>query len=64
MLHPFSVLVTTTMGKLQTLLARQIERMHEQQIRKARFEAEMYGGRYRHSSKNDDDLPILQRHDR
>jgi hypothetical protein len=52
------------MGKLRAALTRQLERIHEQQVRKARFEAEMYGGMYRHSSKNDDDLPIVWRRDR
>jgi hypothetical protein len=50
-------LVGKTVQKAQTLLARWIDRVAEQQIRKARFETQMYGGAYKHSSKNDDDLP-------
>jgi hypothetical protein len=41
-------------------LARWFERVAEQRIRRARFEAEMYRGAYRHSSKNDDELPIAR----
>jgi hypothetical protein len=32
----------------------------ERQVRQAQFEMQMYRGNYRHSSKNDDELPIVR----
>lgn len=32
----------------------------EARVQKAMIEAELYRNRYRHSSKNDDDLPIVR----
>ena len=37
---------------------RSMEVISEAQMQKALIEAELYRNRYKHSSKNDDDLPI------
>jgi hypothetical protein len=37
-----------------------MERMAERRMRKVEFEMRMYRGLYRHSSKIDDDLPIVR----
>jgi hypothetical protein len=41
-------------------LAGWLERVAEQRMRQARFEAEMYRGAYRPTTKNDDELPIAR----
>lgn len=53
--------IRTTFARISAAIARHCERMREEKVRRARFEAEMYQGRYYHSSKNDDDLPIWPR---
>jgi len=42
-----------------SLLMRVAEVIAEARLHKAAIEAELYQNRYRHSSKNDDDLPIV-----
>ena len=42
-----------------SLLTRVAEVIAEARLHKAAIEAELYQKRYRHSSKNDDDLPIV-----
>jgi len=37
-----------------------IETIAEARMQRAMIEAEMYLNRYKHSSKNDDDLPVLR----
>jgi hypothetical protein len=39
---------------------RWLDRIAERQMRRAEFEMQMYRGSYRHSSKNDDELPIAR----
>jgi hypothetical protein len=58
--HAFAAFAVKALRQVKTALARFHERMVERQMRKARFESEMYGGMYRHSSKNDDDLPVVR----
>ena len=42
------------------LLVHAIDAIAEARMHKAAIEAELYRNRYRHSSKNDDDLPIVR----
>jgi hypothetical protein len=42
------------------LLMHFVEITAEARMHKAAIEAELYRNRYRHSSKNDDDLPIVR----
>jgi len=42
------------------LLVHIIDAIAEARMHKAAIEAELYLNRYRHSSKNDDDLPIVR----
>lgn len=44
----------------KSLLVRYFEHLAEERMRRTRFEIEMYRGVYRHSTKNDDDLPIVR----
>ena len=41
-------------------LVHMIDAIAEARMHKAAIEAELYRNRYRHSSKNDDDLPIVR----
>jgi hypothetical protein len=41
-------------------IARFMEALAEARMHRAAIEAELYRGRYKHSSKNDDDLPIVR----
>jgi hypothetical protein len=50
----------TVLAKLRAAFLRWRERTIERRLRQERFEREMYRGQYRHSSKNDDDLPVIQ----
>ena len=59
--------VTATAGFLRhairrgiKLLIHAIDAIAEARMHKAAIEAELYRNRYRHSSKNDDDLPIAR----
>jgi hypothetical protein len=59
--------VTATAGFLRhairrgiKLLIHAIDAIAEARMHKAAIEAELYRSRYRHSSKNDDDLPIVR----
>ena len=54
-------------GRLHTMLAAigrrcfdLIEAIAEARLHRAMIEAELYRKRYKHSSKNDDDLPVVQ----
>jgi hypothetical protein len=58
--HAVPALVATAVRKIKAVFLRFRERMVEREMRRARFEFEMYGGMYRHSSKNDDDLPVVR----
>ncbi len=42
------------------LLVHMIDAIAEARMHKAAIEAELYRNRYKHSSKNDDDLPIVR----
>ena len=42
------------------LLTHIVETIAEARMHKAAIEAELYLNRYKHSSKNDDDLPIVR----
>ena len=42
------------------LLLHVVEVMAEARLQRAAIEAELYLNRYKHSSKNDDDLPIVR----
>lgn len=42
------------------LLVHVVEVTAEARMHKAAIEAELYSNRYKHSSKNDDDLPIVR----
>jgi hypothetical protein len=52
------------LGRMLTALGRRcfdiIEAIAEARMHGAMIEAELYLKRYRHSSKNDDDLPVLR----
>lgn len=47
-------------GSATRLLLHVVEVIAEARIQKAAIEAELYLNRYKHSSKNDDDLPIVR----
>src|SRR5262245_505710 len=47
-------------AQTKELLSRWLARSVDRQVYKARFENEMYGGMFGHSSKNDDDLPVIR----
>ena len=42
------------------LIARALNAFAEARIQRVAIEAELYYGRYKHMSKNDDDLPVLR----
>jgi hypothetical protein len=42
------------------LLAHAVEAVAEARMQRAAIEAELYRNRYKHSSKNDDDLPVIR----
>jgi len=46
--------------KSAMLFAHAVEVIAEARVQKAAIEAELYLNRYKHSSKNDDDLPIVR----
>jgi hypothetical protein len=46
--------------RCKAALLRYGEHAAESRMRRAHFEIEMYRGVYRHSSKNDDDLPAVR----
>ncbi len=55
------------LGRLRNALAtalryfvRAMEAIAEARVQKAIIEAELYRNRYLHSSKNDDDLPVVR----
>ena len=52
------------MGKAITrcarLLTHAVQAVAEARMQRAAMEAELYLNRYKHSSKNDDDLPIVR----
>lgn len=58
MAHAVSSFLMKAAAGISAVLASYRELVAENRQRKIRFEAEMYGGRYKHASKNDDDLPI------
>jgi hypothetical protein len=47
-------------GSGTRLLLHVVEVMGEARLQRAAIEAELYLNRYKHSSKNDDDLPIVR----
>jgi len=49
-----------TSEQVNELLSRWLEHSVSRQMYRARFDNEMYRGIYRHSSKNDDDLPVVR----
>jgi len=54
-----AVLAKTSV-RVSELLSRWLEHSVSRQRYRARFNNEMYRGIYRHSSKNDDDLPVVR----
>jgi hypothetical protein len=54
-----AVLVGTTFTNVHALGARWSRAHIEHRLLKAALEVELYRGRYKHSNKNDDDLPIV-----
>jgi hypothetical protein len=58
--HHITTLAANATAKIKTLFERWLDRAAERQMRRARFDIEMYRGIYRHSSKNDDDLPAVR----
>lgn len=52
-------LVRNAMAKSARLLMHAAQAAAEARMQRARIEAELYRNRYKHSSKNDDDLPIV-----
>ena len=49
-----------TIRSVVRLLIHAVDAIAEARMHKAAIEAELYRNRYRHSSKNDDDLPIVR----
>jgi hypothetical protein len=49
-----------TIGSGTRLLMHIVEVIAEARLQRAAIEAELYLNRYKHSSKNDDDLPIVR----
>ena len=48
-------------GAAVSLLARAVRAIAEARMHRASIETELYRNRYRHTSKNDDDLPVVRR---
>lgn len=53
-------LVRKAIVSVAKLFARAFARVSEANMQKARIEAELYRNRYKHASKNDDDLPVVR----
>jgi len=47
-------------GSIAKVFARAFARMSEANMQKALIETELYRNRYKHASKNDDDLPVVR----
>ena len=47
-------------AKCVQLIGAAVDVMAEARMQKAALEAELYRNRYRHTSKNDDDLPVVR----
>jgi hypothetical protein len=47
-------------GSIAKVFVRAFARMSEANVQKAQIEAELYRNRYKHASKNDDDLPVVR----
>jgi hypothetical protein len=47
-----------TIVKIAKLIWHAVQAVAEARVQRATIEAELYRNRYKHSSKNDDDLPI------
>jgi hypothetical protein len=50
----------TAIARAATLLMYAAQAVAEARMQKAAIELELYRNRYKHSSKNDDDLPIIR----
>lgn len=50
----------TIVETCNTLVAWRLAALADERRNRRRLEADLYGGRYRLSSKNDDDLPIIR----
>ena len=64
---PIVVAVSAALGftrkaavKIGHLLVRPINAVAEVRMQRTQLEAELYLNRYRHTSKNDDDLPVVR----
>ena len=53
-------LLRKSVASLAKLLMQAVDAIAEARMQRAAIEAELYFNRYRHSSKNDDDLPIVR----
>jgi hypothetical protein len=53
-------LVRNAIARGARLLMHAVQAVAEARIQRAAIEAELYHNRYKHSSKNDDDLPIVR----
>jgi len=53
-------LARNAMAKSARLLMHAAQAVAEARMQRAAIEAELYRNRYKHSSKNDDDLPIVR----
>ena len=53
-------ILATASTQVPRALSRWLACSRERQMQRAWFDAEMYRGMYRHSSKNDDDLPVVR----
>jgi hypothetical protein len=58
--HTITGLSAKSAAAINARVARWLDRIAERQMRRAEFEMQMYRGGYRHSSKNDDELPIAR----
>jgi hypothetical protein len=58
-LRPAKRLLRRVAAKAGSIGARLLRACIEHRVSRAALEAELYRGRYKHSSKNDDDLPIV-----
>lgn len=59
-LSTFVGFIRKTIVAVAKWFMRTIEVMSEAQMQKALIEAELYRNRYKHTSKNDDDLPVVR----
>jgi hypothetical protein len=60
LINTISVAIARTLARAASLLSHLQHTVAQAHADRARFEAELFYGRYHLSSKNDDDLPLVR----